>query len=255
MILVPAGTFEMGDTDYVGEKDEYPVRTVSVPAFYISVYELTFTEYDIFCKETWGNLPEDYGWGRELRPVINVSWYDAIAYCNWRSKKEGLEPCYTIDRTKKDVQNLNILDDQRWVVSCNFKANGYRLPTEAEWEYAARGAGNALQRNRANVDTIGWFIGNAITKTRAVGNKRPNSIGIYDMSGNVWEWCWDWYAATYVGLETNHPKGPDSGIMRIARGGSWEDAPQELRVANRQGFTPSLRNYRNIGFRLVRTAQ
>jgi len=145
MVLVPGGTFEMGDVFNEGHADEKPVHTVTVGSFYMSKYEVTFSEFDAFCEATDREKPGDSGWGRGLRPAINVSWYDAVEFCNWRSIHEGLKPCYKIDKTRKDSNNRGLIDTLAWIVECDFLAKGYRLPTEAEWEYAAREGGKKIR--------------------------------------------------------------------------------------------------------------
>jgi formylglycine-generating enzyme required for sulfatase activity len=185
-----------------------------------------------------GNNPSDFK-GDNL-PVEAVSWYDAIEYCNKRSIREGLMPAYRGSG-----------DD----ITCAVKASGYRLPTEAEWEYAARGGklGEFLVYRYAgsnNVDSVGWYDGNSGNKTHPIGKKQPNDLGLYDMSGNVFEWCWDWYDDYPTSSQTD-PMGASSGSFRVFRGGSWGNYGRLLRSAWRNINTPSER-YFNIGFRLVR---
>jgi formylglycine-generating enzyme required for sulfatase activity len=255
-ILVPAGTFMMGDATLVGEGDEQPVREVKVPAFLMAKHELTFREYDEYCKATWARRAEDFGFGRDNRPVVGISWYDAILYCNWRSRQEGLPPAYVIDKVTKDPGNENLQDLDRWTIAYEPGSGGYRLPTEAEWEYAARGANRGVQGNGAGsskADSIAWYIQNARVRSMPVGAKAPNELGIHDLTGNVWEMCWDWHSENYRGLPAISPKGPATGINRTARGGSWEDPLTELRVSNRKPIAPFDRSLRNVGFRLVRT--
>ena len=183
MVPVEGGTFSMGSND--GENNEQPVHNVTVGSFYMSKNEVTFEQYDEFCEATGRGKPDDEDWGIGTRPVINVTWYDAVEYCNWLSEKEGLTPVY---RGSGDN------------ISCNFDANGYRLPTEAEWEYAAKGGINKdsyTYSGSNTADDVGWYLDNSGRETHPVGGKSPNSLGLYDMSGNVYEWCWEWYGEDY----------------------------------------------------------
>jgi formylglycine-generating enzyme required for sulfatase activity len=172
-------------------------------------------------------------------PIYYVSWYEAVEYCNRRSLKEDLTPAY---RGSSDV------------VTCDFSASGYRLPTEAEWEYAAKGGDKAYMTfeyaGSNSTDGVAWYSDNSGEKTHPVGTKQPNSLGIYDMSGNVWEWCWDWYGP-YNPWSLTDPQGPASGSIRVLRGGSWGILARDLRSTNRGNFAPLLR-FISFGFRLVR---
>ena len=231
LVLVKGGTFQMG------EKDK--THQVTLSDFLIAKHQLTFDEYDAFCKATGRELPKDAGWGRGKRPVIYVNWFDAVDYCNWRSQQEGLSQVYQVNKQQ---------------VSPNRQANGYRLPTEAEWEYAARGGQKSQGFEYAgsnNLDEVAWYGKNSGGKTQPVGQKQANELGIHDLSGNVWEWCWDWSAA-YPSSATNDPKGPDTGVYRVLRGGSWSRSAEDCRVAFRIGSYPRLESSR-YGFRLART--
>ena len=239
LILVEGGSFEMGRTSGRGDRYEKPVHSVTVSSFYMSKYEVTFEEYDEFCDDTGREYPDAEGWGRGSRPVINVEWYDAVKYCNWLSEKEGLTPCYS-----GSGENI----------SCNFNANGYRLPTEAEWEYAAKGGNNHDGYEYSGSNTagdVGWYSGNSGSETHPVGGKSPNSLGIYDMSGNVWEWCFDWYGSDYYSTTSLvDPEGPDSGSLRVLRGGSWNFNTFDLRCAFRNWGDPTKAS-NGLGFRVV----
>lgn len=255
MVLVRGGTFEMGDSFGDGSSAEKPVHTVTLSDFYMGKTEVTFDEYDAFCAATGREKPSDSGWGRGKRPAINVSWHDAVAYCNWLSERQNLKKVYTISGDK---------------VTADWDANGYRLPTEAEWEYAARSGGKRVRfgngKDVADPSEIN-FDGSAAyqtsysrageyrKKTLPVGSLLANDLGLHDMSGNVWEWCWDWYGSDYYGKsERNNPSGPGSGSYRVLRGGSWYGVPNYLRVADRYYVNPSVRDF-NYGFRLARAAR
>lgn len=256
-VFIRGGTFYMGCTSeqvLCDERQELPIQRVTLSAYYISKYELTFREYDAFCRAT-NRRPNDMHWGRGNRPAIQVSWLDAVEYCNWLSVQHKLEPCYTIDKN---------------IVTCNWAANGYRLPTEAEWEYAARAGNNNEQyagtQQDADLARYGNFCdqrceeswrrtdrNDGFAYTAEVGSFRPNAFGLYDMSGNVWEWCWDLYGF-YSGGALTDPRGAQFVADRVYRGGSWFDLPERLRVACRN---KALQNYRsdNLGFRLARKAE
>jgi formylglycine-generating enzyme required for sulfatase activity len=168
-----------------------------------------------------------------------VNWYEAVEYCNRLSLKEGLTPAY---RGSGDA------------IVCDFNATGYRLPTEAEWEYAAKGGNkNFLSYEYSggnSVDRVAWYSENSGNSTHPVGTKQANDLGLYDMSGNVYEWCWDWYGS-YSGGSQSNPVGASSGSDRVLRGGGWDDAVWFVRSAIRSLIPPSYR-YANLGFRLVR---
>ena len=239
-VHVAGGTFQMGSTDSEAYSDESPVHSVTVDSFYMAETEVTFDQYDAYCTATGISKPDDRGWGRGSRPAIYVSWYDAVKYCNWLSEQEGLTLAYEINGTS---------------VSWNQSANGYRLPTEAEWEYAARGGAQSNGYKYAgsnDVDEVGWYWDNSGSKTHPVKGKKANELGLYDMSGNVWEWCWDWYGSTYYSSSPGaNPTGPSSGSGRVGRGGSWNRNPEYLRVANRISLHPDYGSGSDLGFRLV----
>jgi formylglycine-generating enzyme required for sulfatase activity len=241
MVRINGGTFTMGSPANEPDRDDDEVQhRVTVSSFYMGKYEVTQKEYN----EVMGTNPS-YFKGDNF-PVEKVSWYDAVNFCNRLSQKEGLTPAYTINGEN---------------VTWNSNANGYRLPTEAEWEYACRAGtttpfstGNNITTSQANYDGNYPYNSNAKgtyrEKTTAVGSFSPNPWGLYDMHGNVYEWCWDWYDAYKPDAQTD-PRGASSGSHRVLRGGSWYDSAQNLRSAYRYYDTPSVRGG-NVGFRLVR---
>ncbi|MCF7912546.1 MAG: formylglycine-generating enzyme family protein [Candidatus Cloacimonetes bacterium] len=236
VVFVEGGSFQMGSND--GEDDEKPVHQVTVNNFYIGKYEVTQGLY----VAIMGTNPSHFNRAGREAPVETVSWNDAVNFCNKLSEMDGLEKCYSGSGNS---------------VKCDFNANGYRLPTEAEWEYAARGgnSSNGYTYSGSNdLNLVGWY-GNSNSMTHNVGEKKPNELGIYDMSGNVWEWCWDWYDADYyITFPDDNPKGPGSGSNRVLRGGSWYIIASYCRVANRYDYSPSnTPNY--LGFRLVRSSK
>ncbi len=269
MVFIRGGTFRMGCTSEQWDCGSYesPTFEATVSDFYLGRYEVTFKEYDAFCAATGREKPYDEGWGRGKRPVMNVSWYDAVEYCNWLSEQHGLTPYYAIDKSRKDPNNDYRYDDLKWLVTPRVGGNGYRLPTEAEWEYAARGGGKSVLfgngKNVADPLEINFdgreqykkaysVAGVYRDKTVPVGSlNSPNGLGLHDMSGNVYEWCWDWFGDYSSSSKTN-PRGPERGSFRVNRGGSWSNAPRLCRVADRSYSTPSNRNY-FVGFRLARS--
>ena len=246
MVLVEGGTFQMGS---YGKDNEKPVHTVSVSSFYISKYETTVAQFRAFIEATgyqtdaekrgkgWvhdgSNIKEKAGitWrhnvqgarAKDKHPVIRVSWNDAKAYCNWRTKVTGKE---------------------------------HRLPTEAEWEYAARGGNKSKGYRYAGSNTlkeVGWYGFNSNNTTHGVGMKKANELGLHDMSGNVWEWCEDYYASNYYQKSGNrNPINKNYNDYRVLRGGSWRSSlPYEVRVTIRTGNFFYMRNFA-IGFRCVK---
>jgi formylglycine-generating enzyme required for sulfatase activity len=221
MVRIKGGTFTMGCTSEQGsdcDSDEQPVHQVTVSDFYIGRYEVTQKEW----REVMGSDPPELAFkGCDNCPVERVSWEDI----------------------------------QQFLLKLNAKTGkAYRLPTEAEWEYAARGGSSSRGFKYAGsntIDEVAWYTSNSGDKTRPVGQKKANELGLYDMSGNVWEWCQDWKGDYSSSAQTN-PKGPSTGSGRVIRGGSWIDLPQICRVASRLYYTPGFR-YGYIGFRLSRT--
>ncbi len=248
MVFVQGGAFRMGSND--GEDDEKPVHPVTVGNFYMGKYEITVAQFRKFVDETSYRTDAETGDGSYIwtgstwekrsgvnwkcdaegnqrpqneysHPVIHVTWNDANEYCNWSSRKTG---------------------------------KTYRLPTEAEWEYAAKGGNQSRGYNYSGSNTIGdvaWYDNNSGSKTHPVGQKQANELGLYDMTGNVYEWCSDWYGKDYYARSTSsNPKGPALDSDRVRRGGSWRYNPHYSRTSNRNYNTPVNRRY-DLGFRVV----
>ena len=220
MIPVEGGTFTLGDTEMEGEANEQPTHQVTLKAFSIAKTETTVAQWRTFCNATGRQMPETPSWGWiNTHPIVYVSWQEAVDYCDWLSDKTG---------------------------------ELYRLPTEAEWEYAARGGNKSKgfkYSGAQSIDAVGWFTTNSNNQTQPVGIKRPNELGIYDMSGNAWEWCKDWYGPYAAEAQTN-PRGPATGSYRVLRGGSWGNSASSCRVTFRSSRDPSYR-INHLGFRVV----
>jgi formylglycine-generating enzyme required for sulfatase activity len=243
MVLINGGTYTRGSLadEYDRDFDELQ-HQVTVSSFYIGIYQVTQREYQRIMRVNPSHFK-----GNNL-PVENISWYDAIEFCNRLSRRHGLTPAYIIDG-----ENLF------W----NRNANGYRLPTEAEWEYACRAGtntpfntGNNITTDEANFDGNYPYKddpGVFLETTVPVGSYPANSWGLYDKHGNVFEWCWDWYG-DYPHEAQINPTGAESGSFRVIRGGSWINSGHALRSAYRGIYFPGTGNER-IGFRLARNAE
>lgn len=230
-IQIPGGTFAYGTLAKNAKEN------VSLSSFYMSKTEVTQKEWNKYMNSASSTTKGDN------LPVDNVSWFEAVQYCNARSVEEELTPCYNIVGS----------GDTR-IVSCNFKANGYRLPTEAEWEYAARAKGTNPYSGSGKADFVAWFKNNSSTRLHQVASKLANALGLFDMTGNVSEWCWDWYDVNYPkSMPFVNPLGPTFGSIKAIRGGNV-DTPlgSNLEVIFRSKGLPS-KAYPHVGFRLVRT--
>lgn len=246
MVYVAGGSFLMGDP--TGRAPSaLPIRRVFLSDFRISRYEVTFSQYDRYCLSEGLPLPPDGGRGRGKRPVGNISWFDAVEYCNWLSRIEGLQPCYRI----KIISN-DLLPE----VFCDYSRNGYRLPTEVEWEFAARG-GNASRgytyAGGNTVEDVAWYFDNAGRYPNPVGMKNPNELGLFDMSGNAYEWTNNKLTRNYSALTDGeeNPTGPSGPGVRTLRGGSSFFDSWGCQFWYRKGARPECR-LPYIGFRVVR---
>ena len=228
MVYVEGGTFTMGCTSEQGGEcgsDETPNRQTTVSSYYIGMLEVTQSQWEkvmgtsIYQQQSKTGGSNTYGVGSDY-PMYYVSWVEAKEFCARLSRQTG---------------------------------RNYSLPTEAEWEYAARGGKKNEGTKYAggwSIDDVAWYSGNSNSSTHMCGTKRPNALGIYDMSGNVLEWCEDWYGSQYLQYDDNNPKGASTGSERVQRGGSWIYSAEHSRVANRDSNIPGCRYY-NIGFRVV----
>lgn len=304
LVIIPAGTFQMGNSTNAeeGRPNELPIHMVTLDSFAMGKYEITNGQYCAFLNSAYltelkvvdgivyavGDTPNSFPYcdtatsssdsrivlsnntfsvqtkgGRDMSddPMVLVSWYGTAAYCNWRSRQEGKQSCY-------DLSTWN----------CDFTNNGYRLPTEAEWEYAARGGlsgnrfpwGSTISHNQANYQS-NWEAGKPLyvydvnptpgyhpawndgidPYTAPVGSFTANGYGVYDMAGNVWEWCNDWWSDTYYGSSPQmNPTGPATGADHVFRGGSWDAVASGCRVSFRHYYNPSARHF-GFGFRVV----
>jgi sulfatase modifying factor 1 len=287
MVLVQGGVFQMGNTFEGGDADERPVHEVELNPFWIGRHEITVGQFREFVEATRYVTTAEQGEGASVfvgkkvekrpdanwrnvyyeqddrHPVVNVSWYDAIEYCNWRSRKERLTPCYVIQGDS---------------TSCDFNATGYRLPTEAEWEYAARSGGKPIRyawgdgepyiqgqpagNTRDEAAKREWEIENiwdgyddGYATTAPAASFAANEIGIHDIGGNVYEWCWDWYGENYyANSPRTNPNGPEWGEMRACRDAGFGCAIRHECVASRGLGKPSL-TFSWGGFRVARSAK
>ena len=236
MVVIPAGWFEMGSAK--GTPDEAPVHKVWIDSFLMDKHEVVQEQFKKFQISDPSHFKNPSG------PLEQINWTDAAMYCNERSRGEGLAPCY---------------NEETW--DCNFAANGYRLPTEAEWEYACRAGTNSqycFGDDARSLKDYAWFAANSSGKTHSVGQRKANPWGLHDMHGNTAEWCNDFYAANYYAqAPQRNPRGPREGKERVLRGGAWNSSAEACRSAYRAS-DPSIDDTclasDAIGFRCVRNA-
>ena len=248
MVVVRPGTFQMGEAERaVGDA---PLHAVTITRPYgLGVQSVTFEAYDRYCQAVGSSSPGDEGWGRGQRPVIHVDWNAAVSYCRWLSEQAGLSDCF---------------QGKGKAITCDFSQPGYRLPSEAEWEYAARGGHLAQDTRFAGSDdlaAVGWYADSSDGTTQPVGLLAANALGIYDLCGNVWEWCWDKYLWDYYPQSPSEdPVGPDrgqenrylGGWERVRRGGAFNEAAASCAVGYRS-FDGQAYSAFASGFRVART--
>ena len=224
MVMIQGGGFLMGSQNEVGDDDERPDHSVTLADYSIGKYEVTVRQYRQFCSDTDHPMPEPPSWGwQDDYPVVNVTWHDAVIYCEWLSKKTGQH---------------------------------YHLPTEAQWEFAARGgkkSRGSIYSGSHKIQSVAWYSGNSdLRGPRRVGSKKANELGLFDMSGNVAEWCLDFYNKNYYAKSPeNNPAGPNLGTHRLVRGGSWKEEAKRCRSTFRY-INTSIIWYNFMGFRLAK---
>ena len=249
LVSLLGGTFMMGgrDEDENAQINEKPVHRITLSPFWMSRTEITQGVFET----VMGKNPSSFA-GNKNRPADSVSWYDAVEFCNALSIKAGLKPVYIISKSRKDPQNTNPSDTLKWTITVSANADGFRLPTEAEWEFACRAGTESPYFNGQKADKdYSWFEKNADDATHDVAKKKANPAGLFDMTGNVWEWCQDWHDESYyrVSAELN-PAGPASGSEKILRGGSWINSGENMRSSVRNWSSPAEAS-NNMGFRVV----
>ena len=267
MAFIQGGTFSMGCTIEQAPNcnPDENLDEVTLTDFYIGRYEITQGQWESVMGYTQAQMrdlccPNNTLYGlSSTNPIYYVSWYDVIVFCNRLSEQQGYTPCYYSDLGYTQVfgkSGTNWSLPTMGAVFRDIGAKGYRLPTEAEWEYAARGGSlsKGYKYSGGNVlSDVGWYDINSNNTTRAVGTKKANELGLFDMSGNVWEWCYDWYSSSYYSVSPPcSPLGPTSGLDRVLRGGSWYDDIIFARSACRNSISSFYRNF-FLGLRVCRT--
>ena len=238
MVFIPGGEFLMGIPQLqMGENYEKPQHPVRIKHSFLM--DATLVTQRLY-KSIMGDNPSESSRGLYY-PVENVSWYDAVRFCNALSEEESLEPVYAIDG-----KNITV----KW------DANGYRLPTEAEWEYVAKAGTDNKFAGSQSAEDVAWFTDNSHEHTRYVCSKDPNEWGLFDLTGNVWEWVWDWFSEEEYGSRnednaSDNPLGPERGFRRVNRGGGFQSTVDQLLIQKREFFHPDYR-FDDLGFRVMR---
>jgi len=265
MVEIAAGKFMMGTPGEAHQGDpEGPAHEATVVRqFYVADCEVTVEQFQQFMDDAeYPAAEKPQGWQEKFKqhekysptadcPVQSVNWFDAVLYCNWLSTREGRNPCYERTGGSKKIKDYQNKEHDCDVWRCEFAADGYRLPTELEWEYASRagsGADFCFASSAALLPDYAWFLNNADSRTWPGGKKLPNVFGLFDMHGNVWEWCWDWYGS-YSAQAVSNLTGPGAGSARVVRGGAFSSIASNCRSAYRNDDLPVSR-YGNNGFRV-----
>lgn len=245
MILVEGGKVKMSvkesaKQNLINKKTDYEV---TVSSFEMNKYEVSVADWKTYITATGSKMPARPTWGwNDDHPITNVTWIDAVKYCNWLSTKNGLKPAYNKEGNK---------------YVCDFTANGFRLPTDAEWVYAAKGGNkskNYTYSGGNDLETIAWYSKNSRKSPQPYGTKLPNEIGLYDMSGNVFEWCWDNYDPYFYKVDTKtNPRGPERGDKKCIRGGSWDSTNLNYLKPENQLSWSSTASNPFFGFRVVKS--
>ncbi|MEA2041403.1 MAG: SUMF1/EgtB/PvdO family nonheme iron enzyme [Bacteroidota bacterium] len=241
MVIVEGGTFLMGNEESEFY-DEFPAHNVSLNSYFMSKYEITIKLYKVFCQSAGKKIPR----GSDQKPAHSMSWQESILFCNWLSMVNNKQMCYKVKETEKSFYATLIPE-----------ANGFRLPTEAEWEYAARGGNKSKYYSYSGSNSaadVAWFLFSG-HELKDVGQKQPNELGIYDMSGNVLEFCYDNYNKDYYKKRaSDNPTGAELGSRKVARGGSYQGSAEALRISKRFSHSKT-HAAKTLGLRLVYNAE
>ncbi len=264
MIFVQGGTFIMGsDFDMQYFSDEMPMHEVTLSSYYISKYEITQGLFEEIMGYNPAKTQPAEGVSYKELPVETVTWYEAAEFCNKLSEDEGLQPVYTIYKDIKDPENISDIDQMKWLIEYDFSKNGYRLPTEAEWEFAARGGIESqgyLYSGSNDIEEVAWRGANCNHTPQPVGTKKANELGIHDMTGNVNEWCWDWFGlytedakVDPINVDPYTPNGLHF-MVRCLRGGAaiQFETVESYRTTRRMRIDGDFNLQADIGFRMVR---